>query len=158
MPSGAVDIVLVEDNAHDAELALYALSKRKLPQNVEVLRDGAEALDYFFCTGRFSTRRFQDLPRLVLLDLKLPKVDGIEVLRRMKADRRLSSTPVVMLTSSREQRDVEESYRLGANSYVVKPVDFDRFAQALQSIGAYWLELNERARTTGGDEPGEAAR
>ena len=154
MSSGTAEIVLVEDNAHDAELTLYTLSKRNYAQSVEVLRDGAEALDYFFCTGRFSSRRLQELPRPVLLDLKLPKVDGIEVLRRVKADKRLCVTPVVMLTSSREERDVAESYRLGANSYVVKPVDFDQFAGALQAIGAYWLELNERARLAD-DETGE---
>jgi two-component system response regulator len=152
MPSDTAEIVLVEDNAHDAELTLYTLGKHNFSQNVEVLRDGAEALDYFFCTGRFSSRRTQELPRLVLLDLKLPKVDGIEVLRRVKADRRLCATPVVMLTSSREERDVAESYRLGANSYVVKPVDFYQFAAALQAIGAYWLELNERARLAGSNE------
>ncbi len=158
MSPSTAEIVLVEDNAHDAELTLYTLSKRNFAQNVEVLRDGAEALDYFFCTGRFAARRLQELPRLVLLDLKLPKVDGIEVLRRVKADRRLCATPVVMLTSSREERDVAESYRLGANSYVVKPVDFDQFAGALQAIGAYWLELNERARLEGDTESEEVQR
>jgi len=143
MSSGTAEIVLIEDNAHDTELTLYTLGKRNLSQNVEVLRDGAEALDYFFCTGRFSSRGLQELPRLVLLDLKLPKVDGMEVLRRVKSDRRLRGTPIVMLTSSREERDVAESYRLGANSYVVKPVDFDEFAAALRAVGEYWLELNE---------------
>ena len=156
MSAGTAEIVLVEDNAHDAELTLYTLSKRNFAQNVAVLRDGAEALDYFFGTGRFSSRQLQELPRLVLLDLKLPKVDGIEVLRRVKTDRRLCATPVVMLTSSREARDVAESYRLGANSYVVKPVDFDQFAAALQAIGAYWLALNERARLV--DDSEEIAR
>jgi len=158
MPPGAADIILVEDNAHDAELALYALSKRNFAQNVVVLRDGAEALEYLFCTGAFSTRRPDDLPRLVLLDLKLPKVDGTEVLQRMKADRRLRGTPVVMLTSSREERDITECYRLGANSYVVKPVDFDLFARALQAIGSYWLELNERVPSAGAAFPAEGPR
>jgi two-component system response regulator len=157
MSSGSADIILVEDNAHDAELALYALGKRNFSQKVEVLRDGAEALDYLYCTGRYSSRSFQDLPRLVLLDLKLPKVDGIEVLRRVKSDRQLRCTPVVMLTSSREERDVMESYRLGANSYVVRPVDFDQFARALQAIGSYWLELNERGRPAA-EETGEEPR
>ncbi len=147
MTPGSADIVLVEDNAHDAELALYALSKGNLTAfHVEVLHDGTEALDYFFCGGRFAARRIEDYPRLVLLDLKLPKVDGIEVLRRLKGDPRVSSTPVVMFTSSREERDVMDSYRLGANGYVVKPVGFEEFARAMETIGAYWLHLNEKSR------------
>jgi two-component system, response regulator len=158
MPPGTADIVLVEDNAHDAELALYALSKRNFSQNVVVLRDGAEALDYLLCTGPFSSRRLLDLPRLVLLDLKLPKVDGREVLNRLKTDPRVSSTPVVVLTSSREERDVTECYRLGANSYVVKPVDFDLFARVLQDICSYWLELNEHAPAPGTAPSGEGRR
>ncbi|HVO39288.1 MAG TPA: response regulator [Spirochaetia bacterium] len=155
MTSPAADIVLVEDNAHDAELALYALSRRSSLEKVEVLRDGAEALEYFFCAGRFSYRRPDDLPRLVLLDLKLPKVDGIEVLRRLKSDPLVRITPIVMLTSSREERDISESFRLGANSYVVKPVDFDLFARTLREIGSYWLELNERAAPPASATPGE---
>jgi two-component system, response regulator len=155
MAAVIAEIILVEDNAHDAELALYTLSKGGFAPKIEVLRDGAEALDYFFATGRFSSQGIPDLPRLILLDLKLPKVDGIEVLRRVKSDRRLRPTPVVMLTSSREERDIEESYRLGANSYVVKPVDYDQFALALQSISAYWVRLNERSRAAGDDEPRE---
>ncbi len=134
MPS-AVDILLVEDNANDAELTLRALKQRNLANQVFVCRDGTEALDFFFNGG---TR----VPKVVLLDLKLPKVDGLEVLRRLKDDPRTKSIPVVVLTSSREEPDIERAYALGANSYIVKPVDFDAFARAVSDVGLYWLLLN----------------
>jgi two-component system, response regulator len=145
MTNAEAEILLVEDNPQDAELTLYALEKNRFAHGIVVARDGAEALDYLFATGAYEGRRVEDVPRLVLLDLKLPKVDGIDVLRRLKSDPRLRSVPVVMLTSSREERDIRESYHLGVNSYIVKPVDFDEFSAAVGRIGRYWLSLNERA-------------
>jgi two-component system response regulator len=144
MRSEPVEILLVEDNPNDAELALYALEKNKLANHIEIVRDGADALDYVFCMGSYADRRFEELPKLILLDLKLPKIDGIDVLKKIKADQRTKTIPVVMLTSSREERDIVESYRLGVNSYIVKPVDFEQFTKAVQQIGLYWLLLNER--------------
>lgn len=135
----AVDIILVEDNSDDEELALLALQQNHLGNNITVLRDGAEAVEYLL--GPNGPR---PQPRLILLDLKLPKIDGLEVLRRLKADERTRAIPVVMLTSSREERDLVESYRLGVNSYIVKPVDFDQFIQSVRQIGTYWLILNEQ--------------
>ena len=135
-------ILLVEDNPNDAELTLEALAEHRLANEVVHLRDGAEALDYLHGRGQF-TGRDKGLPALVLLDLKMPKVDGLEVLRRMKADEHATTIPVVVLTSSREESDVVESYRLGVNSYIVKPVDFDKFSEAVSSLGFYWLLLNE---------------
>jgi two-component system response regulator len=139
----AVEILLVEDNPQDLELAMRALKKANLGNHIEVARDGAEALDFLFCEGAHSERRIEDAPKVVLLDLKLPKVDGLEVLQRIRADPRTRTLPVVVLTSSKEQRDVVESYRLGVNSYVVKPVSFELFADAVQRLGLYWLLLNE---------------
>ncbi len=147
MTSEPVEILLVEDNPNDAELTLYALEKHKLANHIEIVRDGADALDYVFCKGNYADRRFADLPKLILLDLKLPKVDGIDVLRKIKSDQHTRAIPVVMLTSSREERDIVESYRLGVNSYIVKPVDFEQFTKAVQQIGFYWLLLNERVRS-----------
>jgi two-component system response regulator len=141
-----VEILLVEDNPDDAELALYALEKNKIANRVAVARDGVEALDYVFRKGLYANRHSEEEPRLILLDLKLPKLDGIDVLRALKRDPRSSSIPIVMLTSSREERDIVESYQLGVNSYIVKPVDFEQFTRAVQQIGMYWLILNERAR------------
>ena len=134
MPPG-VEILLVEDNANDAELTLRALKQRNLANQVFLCRDGAEALD-FFSNGP------SPVPKVVLLDLKLPKVDGLEVLRRLKAEARTRSIPVVVLTSSREEPDIERAYALGANSYIVKPVDFEAFARAVSDVGLYWLLLN----------------
>lgn len=134
-----VDIILVEDNPDDEELALLALRQNNLGNRIIVLRDGAEAAAYLL--GPDGPRQ---RPRLILLDLKLPKIDGLEVLRRLKADERTRAIPVVMLTSSREERDLVESYRLGVNSYIVKPVDFDQFIQSVRQIGLYWLVLNEQ--------------
>jgi two-component system response regulator len=146
MTPDPAEILLVEDNPDDAELALYALEKNKVANRIAVARDGVEALDFIFREGRYADRRSAEGPKLILLDLKLPKMDGIEVLRRLKKDPRSSSIPVVMLTSSREERDILESYKLGVNSYIVKPVDFEQFTKAVQQIGLYWLVLNERAR------------
>jgi two-component system response regulator len=144
MPS-PVDILLVEDNQNDAELAIYALKKHKHANNIVLLRDGAEAVDYLF-GGEPQAGGRPEPPKLILLDLKLPKIDGIDVLRRLKSEPRTRSIPVVMLTSSREERDIAESYRLGVNSYIVKPVDFEQFTKAVQEIGLYWLLLNEPPR------------
>ncbi|MFZ5450825.1 MAG: response regulator [Thermodesulfobacteriota bacterium] len=139
----AVEIVLIEDNPHDVELALRALKKNGLANKVQLLQDGAEALDFLFSTGAFIGRNLNARPKVILLDLKLPKVDGLEVLRRLKADERTRAIPVVVLTSSQEEQDIVESYRLGVNSYIVKPVDFDKFAQSVADMGLYWLLLNQ---------------
>jgi two-component system response regulator len=136
-------ILLVEDNPQDLALALRALKKANVTNRIEVARDGAEALDFIFCEGAHAGRRMDDRPNVILLDLKLPKVDGLEVLQRLKNDPRTKAIPVVVLTSSKEQRDVVESYNLGTNSYVVKPVSFDQFAEAVQQLGLYWLLLNQ---------------
>jgi CheY-like chemotaxis protein len=138
-----VEILLVEDNQNDAELAMHALKKHKLANRIEVVRDGAEALDFIFARGAYGHRDINQTPRVVLLDLKLPKVDGLEVLRQIKSDPRTRKIPVVVLTSSREERDVMESYNLGVNSYILKPVDFQQFTEAVRTIGLYWLLLNE---------------
>lgn len=143
MEERPVEILLVEDNPNDAELSLYALKKYKVANHIFHARDGAEALDYIFCTGPFSDRQVEDVPRVILLDLKLPKVDGHEVLRRVKSDERTKNIPVVVLTSSREERDVIESYHQGVNSYIVKPIDFEQFTEAVRKLGMYWLLLNE---------------
>jgi CheY-like chemotaxis protein len=139
----AVEILLVEDNPDDLELTLRALEKAKLTNRIEVARDGAEALEFVFCEGAHAARKIEDTPRVILLDLKLPKVDGLEVLQRIKADPRTKMIPVVMLTSSREQNDLVESYRLGVNSYIVKPVAFEGFVAAVEKLGMYWLLLNQ---------------
>lgn len=138
-----VEVLLVEDSPQDLELALRAFKKANLTNRIEVARDGAEALEFLFCEGPHAGRRIEDGPKVVLLDLKLPKVDGMEVLRRMKNDPRTRSIPVVVLTSSKEQADVVESYNLGVNSYIVKPVNFEGFAKAVQELGYYWLLLNQ---------------
>ena len=142
-PVEDAEILLVEDNPNDVELTLRALQKQNLDSKVFVVRDGAEALDYIFATGNYASRKIEARPKVVFLDLKLPKVDGIEVLRKIKSDERTRSMPVVMLTSSQEERDVTESYRLGVNSYIVKPVDFEQFTDAVQKLGFYWLLLNQ---------------
>lgn len=142
-PESVVEILLVEDNPLDLELAQRALRKANLSNRIQVARDGAEALDYIFCEGAHASRSIAEVPKVVLLDLKLPKVDGLEVLRRIRSDPRTHGIPVVMLTSSLEQRDIVESYALGVNSYIVKPVDFERFVEAVQGLGMYWLLLNQ---------------
>lgn len=141
--SHAIELLLVEDNPQDLELAQRALRRANLSNRIHVARDGAEALDFVFGTGPFSCRNVTDELKVILLDLKLPKIDGLEVLRRIKADARTRVIPVVVLTSSREQRDVAEAYQLGINSYIVKPVNFERYAEAVRDLGLYWLLLNQ---------------
>src|SRR5438552_4031267 len=138
-----IEILLVEDNPRDAELALIALSQHHVANKVVHVRDGAEALDFLFCTGRYAHRQPGQHPKVVLLDLKLPKVDGLEVLRVVKADPRTKLIPIVVMTSSQEHKDIVESYQLGVNSYIVKPVDFDKFSAAVLELGCYWLLLNQ---------------
>lgn len=138
-----IEILLVEDNPNDVELTLHAFKRHNLSNRIQVVRDGAEALDFIFCTGAYMDRRIEDSPKLILLDLKLPKVDGLEVLQRLKSDPRTRALPVVILTSSSEERDIVESYRLGVNSYITKPVDFDQFIEAARQLGMYWLLLNQ---------------
>jgi two-component system response regulator len=138
-----IDVLLIEDNPDDVELTLDALKVHKLVNRVKVLRDGEEALDYIFCTGQYADRDICIRPKVILLDLKLPKVDGIEVLRRIRSDERTKTLPVVVLTSSNEQKDRIDSYELGVNSYIVKPVEFENFAKAVAEIGFYWVLLNK---------------
>ncbi|HEX7614964.1 MAG TPA: response regulator [Thermoanaerobaculia bacterium] len=139
------DILIVEDNPSDAELTLRALKKAHVANDVHVVRDGAEALEFLFARGAYAGRAGSALPRVVLLDLKLPKVDGLEVLRRVKADERTKAIPVIVLTSSREEKDLVASYDRGANSFIVKPVESEKFFDAVKEIGLYWLLLNEPA-------------
>jgi CheY-like chemotaxis protein len=136
-------ILLVEDNPKDVKLTLYALKQENLANNIRVARDGEEALDYLFCRGEFANRSFDRPPRLVLLDLKIPKVDGLEVLRAVKGDPRTHAIPAVVLTSSREESDLVESYKLGVNAYIQKPVEFDSFRYAVKQLGLFWLVVNE---------------
>jgi two-component system response regulator len=143
MPDRVVEILLVEDNPDDVELTLLALRRHKLANHVEVVRDGAEALDFVFGAGAFTGRELRDGPKVILLDLKLPKVDGLEVLRSLKADARTRMIPVVVLTSSQEESDIVGSYQLGVNSYIVKPVDFTQFVEAMRQVGLYWLLVNQ---------------
>jgi two-component system response regulator len=143
-----VELLLVEDSPQDLEMALRALRKANLANHIQVARDGAEALDFIFCEGPHAARKITDGPKVILLDLKLPKIDGLEVLRRIRSDPRTKFIPVVVLTSSREQRDIVESYHLGVNSYVVKPVNFDRFVDAVRDLGFYWLLINQPPEPT----------
>lgn len=143
MNYGPVEVLLVEDNPHDAEMTLRALRRVGLANRIVTVGDGEAALDYLFARGAWSERTEQDLPCVVFLDLKLPKVDGIEVLRAIKGDERLRLIPVVIMTSSAEERDRLESYSIGANSYVVKPIDFEAFAKTIADVGFYWLAVNE---------------
>ena len=138
-----VEILLVEDNPQDLKMALRALQKANLANHIHVARDGEEALQFIFCEGEYSRRKMENPPKVILLDLKLPKVDGKEVLERIKSDRRTKMIPIVVLTSSKEQSDVVESYNLGVNSYIVKPVNFEGFAAAVQELGMYWLLHNQ---------------
>jgi two-component system, response regulator len=136
-------ILVVEDNPDDEALTLRALKKNNIGNQVFVVRDGAEALDFLFCTGAYAERDPHDMPQIILLDLKLPKVDGLEVLRRIRADERTRLLAVVILTSSKEEQDLLEGYKKGANSYIRKPVDFNQFVEAVRQLSLYWLVLNE---------------
>lgn len=136
-------ILLVEDNPDDQKLTVRALKKNNITNDIIITEDGVQALDYLFCTGQYAERDFSQRPALVLLDLKLPKIDGLEVLRRLRADERTKMVPVVILTSSKEERDLIKGYELGANSYVQKPVNFLEFVEAAGRLGVYWLMLNE---------------
>jgi two-component system response regulator len=138
-----IEILLVEDNPDDAALTLRALRNANLANHIEIARDGVEALDFLFCEGAHSGRSMENGPKVILLDLKLPKIDGMDVLRRLKGDPRTRFIPTVVLTSSKEQNDVVESYNLGVNSYIVKPVNFEAFVVAVQQLGMYWLLLNQ---------------
>lgn len=137
-----VEILLVEDNPTDAELTIRALKKHHLANKLVWVKDGAEALEFIFCVGSYAGRT-EGNPKLILLDIKLPKVDGVEVLRRIKSDERTRTVPVVMLTSSQEERDIVESYKLGVNSYLVKPVEFDQFIDTVSQAGLYWAVMNK---------------
>lgn len=143
MPKKEVEILLVEDHPDDVELTLQAFRKNNFANHVHVARDGEEALDFLYCRGNYADRAGDRPPRLVLLDLKLPKIDGLEVLRILKADEVLRMIPIVVMTSSSEQRDLVEGYRLGVNSYIQKPVSFDRFQEIVAQLGFYWLAVNE---------------
>jgi two-component system, response regulator len=142
MSEQPIEILLVEDNPDDVELALYALSMHNLANRVHVVRDGAEALEFVFCTGAYAGRRIEETPRVILLDLKLPKIGGVEVLQRIREDTRTRTIPVVILTSSHEDKDILASYNHQANSYIVKPVDFEQFAEAVRQLGFYWVLFN----------------
>jgi two-component system, response regulator len=141
---GVLEILLVEDNAADAELALHALEKNKVANRVLWLKDGAEALDFLFCRGEFGSRKPEKSPSLVLLDLKLPKIDGLQVLEEIKQNPRTRAIPVVVLTTSKEERDMVSSYQLGVNSYIQKPVNFAEFQNVVRQLGMYWLLLNSK--------------
>jgi CheY-like chemotaxis protein len=137
-----VELLLVEDDPNDVELTLIALRKHKLANKIHVVRDGEEALDFLFCRGAYSRRSCDGQPKVILLDLKLPKVSGLEVLKAIKGDPRTAPVPVVVMTSSREQQDMVEGYRLGVNSYIQKPIDFDQFQTVIRDLGYYWLVVN----------------
>ena len=156
MVDHGVEILLIEDNANDEMLALHAFKRQKIVNDVYVVRDGAEALEYIFCTGAYADRRIEN-PKVILLDLKLPLVDGIEVLRQVRNDPRTKLVPVVVLTSSSEERDIIETYRLGVNSYIVKPVDFEQFNDVAKHLGYYWLLLNRQPTSVDGSSPETAS-
>jgi len=143
MTTNGIEILLVEDNPRDVEMTLRALKKRNLANQVHVAKDGAEALDFLFAKGAYWSRDPNHTPKVVLLDLKLPKVSGLEVLKKIKSEEKTKTIPVVVLTSSQEEKDMVESYRLGVNSYIVKPVDFEKFVEAIGEIGLYWLVINK---------------
>lgn len=142
-----VEILIVEDNPNDAEMALRALRRNNLTNNVLGVGDGEEALDFIYCRGAFEKKDPCLLPKIILLDLKLPKVDGLEVLRVMKNDPEKKSIPIIVLTSSKEEKDIVASYQLGVNSYIIKPVEFEKFVEAVRDVGLYWLLLNEPPKT-----------
>lgn len=142
----AIEILLVEDNPHDAEMTIRALRKNNLANSLYHAKDGAEALDFIFCEGIHAARTIENSPRVILLDLKMPKVDGLEVLQKVKADKRTYEIPVVILTSSKEDPDIKRCYELGANSYVVKPVEFEDFYKVVSDLGLYWMIVNQKPR------------
>ena len=146
-----IEILLVEDNPADAELTLHAFQRQHLANQIHLVRDGAEALDFLLGTGSYAGRNCLNVPKLILLDLKLPKINGIEVLKRIREDPRLRMIPVVVLTCSREEKDLQEAYRLGVNSYIVKPVEFDKFTEVVANLGFYWLVINEQPRASTGE-------
>ncbi len=141
----AAELLLVEDNASDAELIIRALKKNFIGNSIAHLKDGEEALEYIFATGKYSGRKIEDCPKVILLDLKMPKVNGLEVLKAIKSDVRTKAIPVIVMTSSKEDSDVAECYKLGVNSYVVKPVNFENFSKAASEVGFYWLLVNQTA-------------
>lgn len=149
MTDNYVEILLVEDSPSDVTLTLHVFKRHRLSNNIRVVGDGVEALEYIFCTGAYADRHIENQPKLILLDLKLPLVDGLEVLRQIKLDSRTREIPVVILTSSREERDIVESYQLGVNSYIVKPVDFEQFSESVKNLGFYWLLLNHPPAQSG---------
>jgi two-component system response regulator len=138
-----IEILLIEDNMNDAEMTIRALKKNNLANKLVHLKDGAEALDFLFATGTYAGRNIEDTPKVVLLDLRMPKINGIQVLEKIKGDERTKKTPVVVLTSSKEDPDIADCYRLGANSYIVKPVQFDDFVKAVSELGVYWMIVNQ---------------
>lgn len=143
MSSTPVEILLIEDNPSDIKLTLKALQKHNLANKVTVLKDGAEALDFLFAEGEYADRDNKEMPKVIFLDLKLPLVDGIEVLRKIKFEETTKKIPVVVLTSSKESRDIDECYKLGVNSYIVKPLDFEKFLDSVSNLGLYWVLMNE---------------
>ena len=147
MDTNVIEILLVEDTDADAELALHALNRSKLGNRIHRVRDGEEALDFLFCRGPYANRLFDDAPKLVLLDLKLPKVDGLQVLQEVKSDMRTRAIPIIILTSSKEERDLVSSYQLGVNSYIQKPVNFADFQEVVRQLGMYWLIINSKPPT-----------
>ena len=148
MKPAGIEILVVEDNPKDIELTLYALRKENLNNCIEILRDGEEALDFLFCRGTYDKRSFDSPPKLVILDLKLPKINGLEVLSALKTDARTRAIPVAILTSSTEDRDLVDGYKLGVNSYMRKPIDFDQFREMVKQLGLYWLVVNQSPPTT----------
>lgn len=147
MTMDQTDILLVEQSKDDSDIAIHALRRENLANNIYIARDGEEALDFLFCRNGFSQRSFEHPPKLVFLDLKLPKVEGIEVLRQLKVDPRTQTIPIVILTSSKEEQDLIRSYDLGANSYIQKPVDFEQFRKTVKTVGLYWMVINQRPGT-----------
>ncbi|HCE42803.1 MAG TPA: two-component system response regulator [Lentisphaeria bacterium] len=143
MTQNIIEILLVEDNPRDVEMTLRALKKRNLANKVQVVTDGAEALDFIFAKGKYSSRNLADGPKVILLDLKLPKISGLEVLKAIKSNETTKIIPVVVLTSSQEEKDLVESYKFGVNSYIIKPVDFDKFIESVGELGLYWLLINK---------------